>query len=113
MKLKLNYEFGFFFEPDLKTRWIKICNATQGYQSKTVLNADGVSYSVPRYASDHPEDGIPKEAEEAIRKFNGAVLPMFSGRPLLGARICWCRDTVDQLFLISRHDKYPEQLLKS
>lgn len=106
-----NHELGFFFEPDPKTRWIKICNATQGYQSKRPVNADGVSYSMPRYASDHPEDGIPKEAEEAIRKFIDAVNPQFSGRPLLGARICWCTDTADQHFLISRHDKYPELLL--
>lgn len=106
-----NHELGFFFEPDPKSRWIKICNATQGYQFKTAVNPKGISYSVPRYASDHPEDGIPKEAEDAIRKFIDAVLPQFSDRPLLGARICWCTDTADLHFLISRHDKYPGLLL--
>ena len=106
-----NHELGFFFEPDPKTRWIKICNATQGYQWKTAINADGVAYSVPRYASDHPEDGIPKEAETEIRNFIDAVLPQFSGRPLRGARICWCTDTADQHFLITRHEEYPELLL--
>ena len=106
-----NHELGFFFEPDQKTRWMKICNATQGYQYKTAIDLKGASYSIPRYASDHPEDGIPREAEEAIRKFVDAVLPQFSGRPLLGARVCWCTDTADLHFLISRHDKYPELLL--
>ncbi|RDW59915.1 FAD dependent oxidoreductase-3 [Coleophoma cylindrospora] len=106
-----NHELGFFFEPDPKTRWLKICNATQGYQSKTAFNPDGTSYSVPRYASDHPEDGIPAEAEEAINEFINTILPQFAGRPLLGARICWCTDTADQHFLISRHDVYPELLL--
>jgi sarcosine oxidase/L-pipecolate oxidase len=106
-----NYELGFFFEPDPKTRWIKICNATQGYHFKTAADAKGTPYSVPRYASDHPEDGIPNEAEIAIRKFVDAILPQFSGRPLLGARICWCTDTADQHFLFGRHDKYPELLL--
>lgn len=106
-----NHELGFFFEPDPKTRWIKLCNATQGYQYKVAMKPDGTTYSVPRYASDHPEDGIPKEAEESMRRFISAVLPQFSDRPLLGARICWCTDTADQHFLISRHDKYPELLL--
>lgn len=106
-----NHELGFFFEPDAKTRWIKICNATQGYQSRTRTGLDGKPYSVPRYASDHSNDGIPKEAEIAIKKFIEAVLPQFAERPLLGARICWCTDTADQHFLISRHDKYPELLL--
>lgn len=64
-----NHELGFFFEPDPKTRWIKICNATQGYQFKIAIDTNGVAYSVPRYASDHPQDGIPEEAEIAIRKF--------------------------------------------
>ncbi|KAE8448732.1 hypothetical protein EG329_008947 [Mollisiaceae sp. DMI_Dod_QoI] len=106
-----NHELGFFFEPDAKTRWIKICNATQGYQYKTSFDATSKPYSVPRYASDHPEEGIPEEAAIAIKRFIDAVLPQFSGRALLGSRICWCTDTSDQHFLISRHDKYPELLL--
>ncbi|KAL3421907.1 fructosyl amine:oxygen oxidoreductase [Phlyctema vagabunda] len=106
-----NHELGFFFEPDPITRWLKICNATQGYQSKTAVDADGLPYSIPRYASDNPEDGIPEEAEKAIKDFIDAVLPQFAGRPLLGARICWCTDTADQHFLISRHDKFPNLLL--
>lgn len=106
-----NHELCSFYEPDPDTKWMKICNATQAYQFKTAVNTDGISNSVPRYASDHPEDGIPKEAEEAIKKFIEAVLPQFSGRPLLGARMCWCTDTADQHFLISKHDKYPELLL--
>jgi sarcosine oxidase / L-pipecolate oxidase len=106
-----NHELGFFFEPDPKTEWIKICNATQGYQWKVATNAEGMQYSVPRYASDHPSDGIPKEAETGINRFIDTVLPQFSGRPLKGTRICWCTDTADQHFLISRHIKYPELLL--
>ncbi|KAF8854333.1 FAD dependent oxidoreductase [Acephala macrosclerotiorum] len=106
-----NHELGFFFEPDTKTKWIKICNATQGYQFRTGIDAEGKSFSVPRYASDHPEEGIPKEAEDAIKKFIDNLLPQFSGRPLLGARVCWCTDSADSHWLISRHDKYPELLL--
>lgn len=106
-----NHELGFTFEPDPETRLMKICNATQGYQWKTGENADGSKYSIPRYASSNPEDGIPKEAEEGIKKFISAVLPQFEGRPLVGARICWCTDTPDQHFLICPHEKYPGLLL--
>lgn len=106
-----NHELGFFFEPDPETKWIKICNATQGYEWKTATNKEGVNYSVPRYASDHPTDGIPKEAEEGIRRFIDAVAPQLSGRPLKGARICWCIDTPDQHFLFCEHPEYPELLL--
>ncbi|OBT68206.1 hypothetical protein VE03_02381 [Pseudogymnoascus sp. 23342-1-I1] len=106
-----NHELGFFFEPDPKTRWIKLCNATQGYQWKTAVKANGEKYSVPRYASDHPEDGIPEEARLDMIKFIDAVMPQFSGRELKGARICWCTDTPDKHFLISRHKEYQELLL--
>ncbi|XMA14716.1 hypothetical protein WAI453_007507 [Rhynchosporium graminicola] len=107
-----NHELGFFFEPDPVTRLIKICNATQGYQSATASTLDGgACYSVPRYASDHPKDGIPDEARDEINRFIDNLLPQFSGRPLKGARICWCTDTPDQHFLITPHAKYPELLL--
>lgn len=106
-----NHELGFFFEPDPETKLIKICNATQGYEYKTGVSEDGSHYSVPRYASDNPEDGIPEEAREGIQSFINAVIPQFSGRPLKGARICWCTDTPDQHFLICNHEKYPELLL--
>ncbi len=106
-----NYELGFFFEPDPVTKLIKICNASQGYQWKTATNSDGTHYSVPRYASDHPEEGIPDEARVAINEFIDNLLPQFSGRALKEAKICWCTDTPDQHLLITRHPKYPELLL--
>jgi sarcosine oxidase/L-pipecolate oxidase len=105
-----NHELGFFFEPDPDSGWIKICNAFPGYQwRKGEYAHDGKveRYSVPRYASDHPEDGIPQEAVQAINRFIDAVVPQFSGRPLLGARICWCTDTPDQHWLIGPDPNYP------
>ena len=62
---------------------------------------------MPRYASDHPEDKIPAEAEKGIRDFIDTVLPQFSGRELHGARICWCTDSPDSHWLIDTHPKYP------
>lgn len=88
---------------------IKICDNSPGYQYRVgeCTNNEGVSspFSVPRYASAHPEDGIPAEAEAAINRFIDAVMPQFSGRPLVDARLCWCTDTPDAHWLI---DQYPE-----
>lgn len=89
---------------------MKICNEFPGYQHRTP-DAHGRSYSTPRYASDHPEDGIPHEAELGIRNFINTVMPQFANRPLLGAHVCWCTDTVDSHWLIDRHPEFPEQLL--
>ena len=105
-----NHELGFFFEPDPVSGWIKICNAFPGYQwrhGRYTHDEKTDSFSVPRYASDHPDQGIPEEARRAINRFIDTVIPQFSGRPVLGARICWCTDTPDSLWLIGPHPEYP------
>ena len=61
---------------------------------------------MPRYASEHPTDGIPKEAITAIREFIANLTPQFSGRELIGARICWCTDTPNMHWLITPHPDY-------
>lgn len=106
-----NHELGFFFEPDPETKLLKICNAFPGYQWQQgrYKAEDGrvTKYSIPRYASDHPTDGIPDEAYRAINRFIDAVIPQFSGRTLHAARICWCTDTPDQHWLIDLHPAFP------
>ncbi|KAJ0383701.1 hypothetical protein COL922a_009941 [Colletotrichum nupharicola] len=110
-----NFELGFTFEPDPETRWMKICDNNPGYQYRLGTYTDPSGkverYSIPRYASTHPEDGIPDEASEAINRFIDVVMPQFSGRPLLGARVCWCTDSPDAHWLIDNHPKYPSLLL--
>ncbi|KAF6806645.1 fructosyl amine:oxygen oxidoreductase [Colletotrichum sojae] len=110
-----NFELGFTFEPDPETRWMKICDNNPGYQYRLGTYTDPSGkvehYSVPRYASAHPEDGIPEEAAKAINRFVDVVMPQFSGRPLLGARVCWCTDSPDAHWLIDNHPKHPELLL--
>ncbi|KAF4851672.1 L-saccharopine oxidase [Colletotrichum siamense] len=110
-----NFELGFTFEPDLETRWMKICDNNPGYQYRLGTYTDPSGkvehYSIPRYASTHPEDGIPDEAAKAINRFIDVVMPQFSGRPLLGARVCWCTDSPDAHWLIDNHPKYPSLLL--
>ncbi|KAI8309354.1 hypothetical protein K4K61_001813 [Colletotrichum sp. SAR11_59] len=110
-----NFELGFTFEPDPETRWMKICDNNPGYQYRLGTYTDPSGkvehYSIPRYASTHPEDGIPDEAAKAINRFIDVVMPQFSGRPLLGARVCWCTDSPDAHWLIDNHPKYPSLLL--
>lgn len=109
-----NRELGFFFEPDPETRRIKICNEFQGYQYRVSRRGEGgktVDTSVPYYASEHPDESIPAEALAGMRRLVDAVLPQFSGRPIVGTSICWCTDTADRHFLIDRHPQFPQMLL--
>ncbi|KAF4963076.1 hypothetical protein FSARC_8878 [Fusarium sarcochroum] len=110
-----NYELGFMFEPDPETKRIKICDNNPGYQYRTGTFVDEAGntthYSVPRYSSDHPNDGIPPEAAAAINRFIDTIMPQFSGRPLVDARACWCTDSPDAHWLIDRHPKHVSLLL--
>ncbi|KAJ9138442.1 putative Sarcosine oxidase [Pleurostoma richardsiae] len=111
-----NMELGFTFEPDPETKLMKICNAFPGYQCREGEYTDPKTgkqtiFSVPRYASDHPEDGIPAEAVEGVKSFIAAVMPQFLDRPLLQARVCWCTDSPDSHYLIDNHPEHPDLLL--
>ncbi|KAM5349462.1 hypothetical protein ACJ41O_005967 [Fusarium nematophilum] len=110
-----NFELGFMFEPDPETKRIKICDNNPGYQYQVGTFTDEAGnithYSIPRYASDHPQDGIPSEAALAIRKLIQTVMPQFADRPLVDARVCWCTDSPDAHWLIDRHPKYQRLLL--
>lgn len=94
---------------------MKICDNNPGYQYRmgtyTDDSGNATRYSIPRYASAHPEDGIPAEAAAAINRFIDVIMPQFSGRPLLDARVCWCTDTPDGHWLIDKHPKYSSLLL--
>ncbi|OLN87297.1 L-saccharopine oxidase 3 [Colletotrichum chlorophyti] len=110
-----NFELGFTFEPDLETKWMKICDNSPGYQYRVGTYTDPTgkveNYSIPRYASAHPDDGIPEEAAKAVNRFIDTVMPHFSGRPLLAARVCWCTDSPDAHWLIDSHPKHSSLLL--
>ncbi|TIA02439.1 putative sarcosine oxidase [Aureobasidium pullulans] len=111
MPVVLNHELGFFFEPSREGRLIKLCNEFPGYQWRkgeyTDANGKTHKYSVPRYASEYPEDGIPEEAMNAIKHFISTVIPQFEGREIKGAKVCWCTDSPDAHYLIANHPKYP------
>lgn len=54
---------------------------------------------------------IPKEAEERARGFLRETMPHLADRPFSFARICWCADTPNRAFLISKHPEYPSLVL--
>lgn len=99
------------------TDWIgriKICDNNPGYQYKLGTYTDAnttTPFSIPRYASAHPDDGIPTEASLAITKFISAIMPQFSDRPLVDAKVCWCTDSHDGHWLIDRHVRHEALLL--
>lgn len=94
---------------------MKICDNCPGYQYQAGSFTDDAgkvsSYSIPRYASSNPDDGIPAEATATIKRFIDAVMPQFSGRPLVDAKVCWCTDSPDSHWLIDAHPKHRDLLL--
>lgn len=97
-------EKGFFFEPDYLKNELKICNEFPGY---TNYHTGEISTnSVPLF-----KNGIPREAEVAIRELLAETLPEFKDRPLVETKICWCTDTPDRNFLISEHPKFGGSLI--
>lgn len=100
----LNYDLGFFFEPDSNNE-IKICNEFPGYTHY----ADGTEN--PESSIPIAKDSIPLEAEDAIRNLFKATLPQFSDREFVKKKICWCTDTPDRFFLIDEHPDYNGSLI--
>jgi sarcosine oxidase / L-pipecolate oxidase len=85
----------YYFPPFKENGVMKIATLGSGYQIK----------GDPRMQSDYPEDGIPKEAEEHLRRGMRASIPSLAEREMFDVRICWCVDTPDAHFLIT---PYPD-----
>ncbi|KAJ5616272.1 hypothetical protein N7537_001386 [Penicillium hordei] len=60
-------------------------------------------FSLPRYRSDNPEDGIPAEIEAHLRKWMAGCVPELASREWIETRICWDGDMPDYHFLITPH----------
>lgn len=64
-------------------------------------------YSSKRTSVPFAKHQIPGEAEERVRGFLRETMPHLAERPFSFARICWCADTPNRAFLISKHPDYP------
>lgn len=89
---------GFFIEPDLDNRQMKICDEHPGYCN--FEKVDGETKSIP-----FARNQIPKDAELRMRRLLRETMPHLADRAFSFARICWDADTVDRIFLV---DKHPE-----
>ena len=105
-----NCERGFFMEPDEDLQELKICDEHPGYcnwiKGDTEPCRDDGRCDVP-----FAEHQVPVEAEERVRLFLRETMPQLAERPFSFARICWCADTPDRNFLISRHPEYKSLVL--
>ena len=83
----------YYFPPFEENGVMKIAGLSTGYTVK----------GEPRTQSDYPDDGIPKEAEEHLRRGMRASIPSLAEREMFDTRVCWCIDTPDEHFLITPH----------
>ncbi|KAH0129256.1 fructosyl amine:oxygen oxidoreductase-like protein, partial [Aureobasidium melanogenum] len=101
-----NIERGFFMEPDEDKGELKMCDEHPGYCNWMVDPQNSQRSSIP-----FAKHQIPKEAEERARGFLRETMPHLADRPFSFARICWCADTPNRAFLISKHPEYPSLVL--
>ena len=97
-----NIERGFFMEPDSSNHELKICDEHPGYCNWIDKDNPSSRRSVP-----FARHQIPLESETRVRCFLRETMPHLAERPFSFARICWCADTPDRQFLISRHPEHP------
>ena len=101
-----NIELGFFMEPDEDNLDLKICDEHPGYCNWITDAQNSEQRSVP--FANHQ---IPAESERRVRRFLSETMPQLADRPFSFARICWCADTPNRAFLISKHPDYPSLVL--
>jgi sarcosine oxidase / L-pipecolate oxidase len=73
----------------------------------------GAAYcdQVPRIQSEHPKDGIPRQAEEHLRRGMKESIPALADKDLFDTRVCWCTSTADEHFLITPHPEVSDLYL--
>lgn len=103
-----NVNKGFFMEPDEGLHQLKICDEHPGYCNWVKNPGSDTPRSVP-----FAKHEVPLESERRMREFLRNTMPQLADRPLVHARVCWCADTRDRMFLITYHPRHPSLVVAS
>lgn len=99
-----NFQRGFFFEPD-ENLCVKVVNEFPGFTNYEKV-ADGRTISVPRSNGIHPNETIPDKCRDSIRDFLKRAVPFLADREFVYEKLCWCSDSNDKRWIISRHPQF-------
>lgn len=99
-----NIEKGFFMEADEDKHELKICDEHPGY-------CNWVGTGSSRHSVPFAKKQVPKASEDRVRDFLRATMPQLASRPFVAARLCWCADTPNRMFLIGYHPDHPSLVI--
>lgn len=88
-------DLGFLFEPDTKTRLLKLCPMGGGY-----INTDPATGTSLPPSNLGDSNFMPPEDEGKVRQLLAEVFPAFADRPLVNKQLCWFADSNDSDFVI-------------
>ncbi|EJP61737.1 sarcosine oxidase [Beauveria bassiana ARSEF 2860] len=88
-------DFGFLFEPDRKTKLLKLCPMGGGYINTNPTT--GVSVPPTNLGC---SNFMPPEDERKVRQLLADVFPALANRPLVKKQLCWFADSSDSDFVI-------------
>lgn len=89
-------EQGFYFPPDPKTKMIKL--VVQNIRASNSRDGD----SIPKYENLGKMKGIPDEATKVLRELLSDTIPELKDRPFVNCLICWCANTYDMNWIITK-----------
>ncbi|PMB72284.1 L-pipecolate oxidase [Beauveria bassiana] len=88
-------DLGFVFEPDQKTKLLKLCPMGGGYINTNRIT--GISVPPMNLGC---SNFMPLEDERKVRQLLADVFPALANRPLVKKQLCWFADSSDSDFVI-------------
>lgn len=102
-------DMGYFFQPDKKSRKMKICLNGGGIKRTVKSDFPNESpVSLPRFQSECATDTIPRERVGEVHDMLRQYIPELADHPLIDHKICWIADTVGMHFLIDESLDLPK-----